>query len=231
MPRRKRSRFSINRIVEGMIESNSPTTETRHRPVIVVVEGQFDIEFLRPISRTLNATDSSIPNLVNEEAAGNAILVPFGGGGHSEWISRFQALRLPEFHLFDRETSPETEHRLATAAAINTRSGCQAVVMQRRSLENFLHPDAVTQAFGVTIDITPQCSVVQRLATELHRSGSFAVPWHELSRKGKHRLFNRLKRRLNTAAADHMTFERIQQADFAFEIRSWLATINRLAND
>ena len=214
-----------------MIESNASAIATRHRTVIVVVEGQFDIEFLRRISRTLNAADSTVPNLVTDETDGNVILVPFGGGGHAEWISRFQSLRLPEFHLFDRETSPETENRIATAAAINARPGCRAVVMRRRSLENYLHPDAVADAFGVSIDITPQCHVVQRLATELHRSGSFAVPWQELSCKGQHRLFNRLKRRLNTAAADHMTVTRIQQADAVLEIQTWLATIARLAND
>ncbi|NQV23017.1 MAG: ATP-dependent endonuclease [Rhodopirellula sp.] len=214
-----------------MIESNAPAIKTQHRPVIVVVEGQFDIEFLQRISRTLHAADSTIPNLVTEEADGNVILVPFGGGGHAEWISRFQSLRLPEFHLFDRETSPETESRLATATAINVRPGCRAVVMRRRSLENYLHPDAVTDVFGVVVEITPQCPVVQRLATALHRSGSFAVPWQELSRKGQHRLFNRLKRRLNTAAADHMTVARLQRADPAGEIHSWLAAISRLATD
>jgi len=214
-----------------MIESNDSVARTRHRPVIVVVEGQFDIEFLRRISRTLHAADSSVPNLATEETDGNVILVPFGGGGHSEWISRFQPLGLPEFHLFDRETSPETESRLMTAAAINARLGCHAVIMRRRSLENYLHPDAITDAFDVSVEFTPQCPVVQRLATALHRSGSFAVPWQELSRKGQHRLFNRLKRRLNTAAADHMTVARIQQADPAGEIRSWLAAITGLAND
>lgn len=214
-----------------MIESNSSAIDSQRRPVIVVVEGQFDIEFLRRISRTLSATDSNVPNLATAEAEGNVILVPFGGGGHADWVSRFQSLRLPEFHLFDRETSPETESRLITAAAINARPGCQAVVMLRRSLENYLHPDAVAEAFGVSVDVTPQCSVVKRLATALHRSGSFAVPWQNLSRKGRHRLFNRLKRRLNTAAADHMTVERIQQADSAFEIQSWLAAIASLGND
>jgi hypothetical protein len=41
-----------------MIESNVSVAETRHRPVIVV-EGQFNIEFLRRISRTLPAADSA----------------------------------------------------------------------------------------------------------------------------------------------------------------------------
>jgi hypothetical protein len=42
-----------------MIELNASVAETRHRPVIVVVEGQFDIELLRRISRTLPAADSA----------------------------------------------------------------------------------------------------------------------------------------------------------------------------
>ena len=231
MPQRRQNRPGIGRIAEDMIESSESVARTRHRPVIVVVEGQFDIEFLQRISRTLHAADATVPNLAAEETDGNVILVPFGGGGHAEWISRFQSLRLPEFHLFDRETSPETENRLTTAVAINARPRCRAVVMQRRSLENYLHPDAITDTFDVSVEFTPQCPVVQRLATELHRSGSFAVPWQELSRKGRHRLFNRLKRRLNTAAADHMTVGRIQQADPAGEIHSWLVAISRLAND
>ena len=58
MPQRRQNTLSIGRTAEDMIESNVSVAETRHRPVIVV-EGQFNIEFLRRISRTLPAADSA----------------------------------------------------------------------------------------------------------------------------------------------------------------------------
>ncbi len=213
-----------------MIEPQTIPPKSNAQPVLVIVEGQFDIEFLRRVSHTLHLKEPGLPCLAADEASGKAILVPFGGGGHAEWAERFQSLCLPEFHLFDRETPPETECRIATAETINRREHCRAVVMQRRSLENYLHPDAIAEALGVSIEFGPQCSVVERVATELYETGSFAVPWQELSRKGRHRLFNRLKRRLNTTAADRMSVSRLDQADPACEIRVWLRLIADLAS-
>jgi hypothetical protein len=95
--------------------------------VLVVVEGQNDIEFLRRISVILHRKDSTVPNLTNLEQQLNLVFVPTGGGDLSS-AYRFAGLKLPEFHLLDRDIPPATEARQRVAAIVNSRAKCQAVV-------------------------------------------------------------------------------------------------------
>lgn len=47
-------------------------------PVLVVVEGPRDVEFLRRISMILHRSDPTIPDLADLEAIGRIVLIPFG---------------------------------------------------------------------------------------------------------------------------------------------------------
>ncbi len=77
-------------------------TAAESRPVLVVVEGANDIEFLRRASVILHAADAALPVLSHLERRGRIVFVPFGGDPRN-WIFRFAELGCPEFHLFDLE--------------------------------------------------------------------------------------------------------------------------------
>ena len=68
-------------------------------PLVLVLEGIDDCEFLFLLSQRLHAEDPRITDLTRLHADGRILLVPTGGGNFDQWAVRFAALGCPEFHL------------------------------------------------------------------------------------------------------------------------------------
>ena len=198
--------------------------------ILLVVEGTNDIEFLRRISGRLHADDATLPHLADMEQRGALIFVPFGGGHVRAWMHRLAPLGKPEFHLYDHELPPETDHRREAAETINRRPHCRAVLTGKRSLENYLHPEAIRAAGEINVDFDDFDPAAEIVAKQLHQRSLVETPWELLTRRARSRLTHRAKRWLNTKAADHMTVELLHERDPAGEILSWLTTIARLAD-
>jgi hypothetical protein len=98
---------------------------------------------------------------------GDLLIVPSGGDNSRDWIFRFAELGIPEFHFFDRDVPLETSLRWQAAAIINLRSHCLAVVTLKRSLENYLHPDAIFEARCVRVECYPDAHVADAVAAAL----------------------------------------------------------------
>lgn len=207
----------------------SGCSQLRTVRVLVVVEGTHDIRFLRQLGRVLHQDNQSLPDLAGLEQRGDLIFVPYGGGDPASWTGRLTGLRLPKFHLFDRELPPETEARVKAAGLVNQRNGCQAAVTSKRSVENYLHPAAIRDARRIDLSFGNDDDVAELAARQcyLHRHAS--VPWRLLPGRAKKRLRDRAKHWLNSYAAARMTAVRLAESDPAGEVRSWLATIGRLA--
>ena len=78
------------------------------RPLVLVLEGINDCEFLFRLSQRLHAENPQITDLTRLHANGRILLVPTGGGNFDQWAVRFAALGGLEFHLYDREIGTET---------------------------------------------------------------------------------------------------------------------------
>jgi putative ATP-dependent endonuclease of OLD family len=199
--------------------------------VLVVFEGINDIEFLRRISRILCDAGCEVPDLSGMERWGALIFVPMGGGSLSAWTNRLQPLRIPEFHLYDRELLPETDSRQAAVDQINVRRGCRAELTTKRSLENYLHPQAVCEAGQIEIDFGDFDNVPELVAQNFYEANpSIDIPWSSLLRRAKRRLAERAKRWLNMRAIERMTPELLAARDPQGEVDSWLRTIGALAD-
>lgn len=210
--------------------SRSPTESPQSRPrVCVVVEGPHDIEFLRRISATLHTSDGRLPDLWAMERRGELVFVPFGGGDLRLWTHRLAGLGIPEFHLYDRESPPETELRREAAEVVNRRPGCLAVLTRKRSLENYLTPDVIREALGIEVAFTDDDPVADLVAQHCYARTAQEPAWEDLPRRAKQRRRNRAKRALNTKAAERMTPQRIAQSDPGGEIAGWLLSIARMA--
>jgi len=194
----------------------------------MVVEGLNDVEFLRRISLMLHASDSHLPNLAEMESQGTLIFVPFGGGHVRAWADRLAPLARPEFHLYDHELPPETELRQQAADTVNRRPRCQAVLTKKRSLENYLHPDALFAAGGIHVQFDDFDRVAELTARELYQQRPGEIPWQLQARRSQSRMANRAKRWLNTQAVEHMTVAMLSDRDRDGEIFSWLLAINEL---
>ncbi|QDT91584.1 hypothetical protein [Gimesia algae] len=137
--------------------------------VLVVVEGTHDIEFLRRISTLLHADQPALPDLAAMERKGELVFLPIGGHPRA-WVRRLAPLQLPEFHIYDGETSPESEQREEMVAQINQRIRCRAVLTQKRSLENYLHPRAIQAFANISPDFGDHDCVASEVAQRVFDS-------------------------------------------------------------
>lgn len=196
--------------------------------MLLIVEGINDVEFLKRISTALRRDDSSLPDLAVLDETGELIFVPFGGGNVFSWATRFAPLNVEEFHLFDRECGTESTLRIDAARAINARSTARAFVTSKRSIENYVHPDAIEATLGVTIAVEDHDDIPLQLAQALHRAGDFDPGWSDLPRGDRKRLCHRAKRKLNSYVVSAMTSTLLRERDPAGEIIGWLTAINQM---
>ncbi len=218
----RRFAVSLRRFIIG------PARPERPR-ILVVVEGRHDVEFLRRMSAILHKEDPSLPDLGDMERRLDLVFVPSGGDDSSSWAFRLAGLKLPEFHLLDRDVPPATEARQRTAAMVNCRPRCGAVVTSKRALENFLSSDAVFEASGTRIEFTDDDDVAELVARRAYERHEGRLPWTQLPPRARKRHRDKAKKWLNTQAVERMTAARLAERDPKGEIRSWLMTIARLA--
>lgn len=195
--------------------------------VLVVLEGQNDIAFLRRISAMLHRDDTSVPDLAELERERVLIFVSNGGGDLSPAF-RFAALELPQLHILDRDIPPVTEVRQRLAAMVNALPKCHAVITSKRSLENYLESSAIREACGIQVQVTDEDNVSESVARCAYQAQPRDIPWDQLPLRARKRLRNKAKRWLNARAVEHMTPERLSARDPDGEVRSWLLTIASL---
>jgi hypothetical protein len=203
----------------------SPGGRTR---LLLVVEGRHDVAFLRTLSRTLHAADSSIPDLAALEDSGELVFLPFGGGDVLAWADRLASLRVPELHLYDREAPPETELRLQAAKLVNQRRNCRAFVTRRRAIENYIHPHCIREISGLELSYGDDDDVAELVARGCHERSGKPPAWKAFPGRARKRFRERAKRWLNQLAVELMTPELLAQIDPAGEIHSLLRTAGEL---
>jgi hypothetical protein len=196
-----------------------------------VVEGAHDVDFLCRLTNRLREEDPTVPALAIWEQVGRIIFVPFGGGHVLAWSKRFATLGCPEFHLYDRELEPETSLRQAAVALINRRPGCNALLLKKHSLENYLHPAALFDAGGSLIQVKDDESMSVIVARHWYLCRPHDRDWDELSTRARRRMANRAKQWLNTRAVDRMTLSMLRQRDSEGEFVSWLQAISAAVDD
>ncbi|MDQ7010620.1 MAG: hypothetical protein Q9M29_02245, partial [Mariprofundaceae bacterium] len=94
-------------------------------------------------------------------------------------------------------------------------------------LENYLHPAAISEAGGPTIDVSDEDDVPEQLAAMVQAT-SGGPAWQTLPRRSRCRLRNRIKRWLSSTVVDWMTPVRLAERDPQGEVASWLVSIARL---
>lgn len=203
--------------------------------IFVGVEGPHDITFLKGIAKVLISAGEDIPDLDRLELDGELIFVPLGGSNLALWASRLSPINRPEFHICDRDNEPpKTPKYIEHINAINARPDCYAVATQKRELESYLHPEAITECYAkndiqitfsnIFADFDDVPSLVAKAVHEINAE----KPWNELDTKSQKSKESTVKKRLNDIAVRQMTAERLNQTDRDDEIRGWLREINRI---
>ena len=226
-------------MVHGLAQppSRKSTVTLGHRqapsatPVLIIVEGVHDVEFLRRLSSKLHLQHHSIPDLARLESEARVIFIPFGGGDVLPWAQRFAPLQCPEFHLYDREIEPETALRQQAVEVINSRTGCQALLLPKRSLESYLHPAAIFDAGGGQFSPRENEDIATEIARTWYSKQPPDLAWNELPCRSRRRKAAHVKRWLNREAVPHMTLGLLLQTDPTGELLAWIKAIGTATDD
>lgn len=198
------------------------------KPLLFLVEGRYDIEFLTHLSQVLHLAEPKIPDLASLICGGKLLFIPTGGNPQL-WTDRLAALGCAEIHLYDRESAAESTARIAAAEYVNARPNCLAFVTSKRSLENYLHPAAIEAADGGKFTFGDFDEVGELVARDWYERSPQATPWSDLSSRTQSRFIQRAKKWLNTIAVKAMTPARLEERDRFGELRTMLAAVGELA--
>lgn len=179
--------------------------------VIVCVEGPNDIAFLKNISAVLIAEGHSAPDFENDP---RIVLLPLGGDTLRDWVNGHYLKNIgkPEVHIYDRDDQSPPKYQ-PTCDAVNARTdGSIAFITSKREAENYLHPDAISEALNIQVTYTDNCDVPTIVGAALGVNDRTA------------------KRRLNRSAVKKMTKARLDERDPSGELLSWFREILQRCN-
>lgn len=200
--------------------------------LFIGVEGVNDIDFLRTMSRILLAAGENVLDLEGLEQQGHIVFIPLGGSSLSLWTHRLAGLNRPEFHLFDRDEAPPADPPYQAAAdEINARDSAVAVLTGKKEMENYIHPDAIADALGISVQFSDFDDVPDLVAEQLHILNKGKGAWADIDPEKRKKKVSRAKRRLNCAAVQAMSIARLDAIDTKGDVRHWFAEIGRLYAD
>ena len=197
--------------------------------LFIGVEGKHDISFLLGISEALRRGGVDVLDLQKMELDGELIFFPLGGSTLAIWTSRLQNLHRPEFHLFDRDVPPPDPPKYQREVdEINSREKCKARSTLKKEMENYLHKDAIVNAYasnGVTIAIRSNYGafddVPLRVAEAVHCASGSAKAWAKLANEDREDKESRAKKTLNSIAVKLMTKAMLDEMDPEGDVLTW----------
>ena len=186
--------------------------------VLVCVEGPHDLQFLKHINKILLDEDDTLIDLFSDPRIAFVLL---GGSTLKEWVNHhyLKNLGLPEVHIYDRDEQIDGTYKYeATKEAVNARGdGSVGYLTTKREMENYLHIDAINEAFqsvvntAFTFAVTDECDVESEIRSVM---------------LGQKRILRRsIKHWLNDDAAAKMTVDRLRERNGYDEIKGWLVEI------
>ncbi|MBY3359312.1 ATP-binding protein [Rhizobium laguerreae] len=204
--------------------------------MFVGVEGKHDIAFLKGISKILRSEGVNVPDIEALEIAGELIFFPFGGSNLALWTSRLSPLNRPELHIYDRDNPPPAAAKYsAFSSLVNQRPNCRAFTTTRRELENYIHHEAVCEAYAasnIQLGLAPFADfddVPTVVAQAVHHAAT-GLAWPAEDAEKCAKKVSRAKVMLNTTAIGRMSVQRLTASDPQNEVISWLNEIgNRVA--
>lgn len=197
--------------------------------LFVGVEGKHDITFLKGICKVLRAGGVDVPDLDSLEMDGKLLFFPFGGENLLLWTSRLEHLNRPEFHICDRDNTPPADPKYKVHMdGVNVRAGCAAVCTEKREMENYVHHEAVVEAYqangGAPVLAGPFQAfddVPEIVAEAVHVASGSPTAWADLKREDQKSKSSKAKVMLNGPAVAKMTVDRLKQTDPHDEIIGW----------
>ncbi|WP_417909187.1 ATP-binding protein [Candidatus Electronema sp. PJ] len=184
---------------------------------LLCVEGPTDVSAFKYLSKALNQTDSSIPDLTKDERVAFVVL---GGSTLKHWVNEnyLKLLKRPEVHIYDSDV---TKKYGDIVKEVNKRlDGSWGVLTKKREIENYLHPKVIKESCGVDIEITEHVDVPK----------IFSEPFSFLKKYDRTMGKDKAKKQLAEKAFPLMTAEMIRERDPDGEVEGWFRKIAEIVN-
>jgi predicted ATP-dependent endonuclease of OLD family len=198
--------------------------------VLVYVEGNNDVLALKRYSTLLINEGEDVIDL-NGAQIGWVIT---GGSSLKHYVenSYLSGLGKPEVHIYDGDD----QKYIQAVVNINNLNNPNKIAFNttRRELENYLHHDAINEAYAANggecnlAVIDPQDDVPTAVAE--HTYTLAGNNWADLEEEKKKKKSDGKKKLLNTQAVELMTVARLQETDGYTEITGWLSQIQVSSN-
>lgn len=218
-PETQKPQISAGADVFGAVADALGVTPDSRVKVLLCLEGPTDVIAFKCLSKALHAADPTLPNLATDERIAFIVL---GGSTLKHWVDEnyLQSLRRPEIHIYDRDVPAYA----AAVDKVNLRTdGSWAAQTNKHEIESYLHPEAIREAFGVTILVNDHPVDGKALPKIFAEAYSGAQRFDGVMKDSN------AKTRLADKAFPLMTAERIKERDPLGEVSDWLRRIGQLA--
>lgn len=153
----------------GVLPDPSNKADAR---VAVAVEGPTDIDALVSFATVLRSS-GDLPDFDETK-----IFWIIGGGQTlKDWVERryLDRIQFPQIYLFDSDRTsaqlpPPSIEKERRIAEINRRPNCQAFLSRKRTIENYVHPDAIARQSDGKISLPANADLDYADVTELFRN-------------------------------------------------------------
>ncbi|MBI2793165.1 MAG: ATP-binding protein [Ignavibacteria bacterium] len=187
--------------------------------VLFCVEGPTDVDAMKCLSKALHVNNNELPDLSTSESV--AFIVA-GGSTLKHWVNEhyLRNLRLPEVHIYDSDVQTYAEY----VTRVNQRGdGSWAALTQKFEIENYLHEDAIKDAFDVQVTVNDHPATVEEQVPR-----AFAIVYSAMMGLGGVLRDEKAKIKLAEKAFPKMTAERIRQRDPNGEVEGWFQKIQEM---
>lgn len=194
--------------------------------LLICLEGPNDVSFFKNISILLSGHYPDIPNLENDP---RIAFLPLGGSTLKQWVDKqyLKGLGLPEIHIYDRDSRNSPQYREICQQVNERIDSSWATLTEKRELENYLHPHAISKVYDVAVDFGDDDDVPMLVAKAVHEKDSFSKTWNESECEKKEKKEQRAKKRLNEEAVKFMTIDMLEERGGLKEVKLWFNEITK----
>lgn len=195
---------------------------------IVGMESQEDFRLLFRLAKILHRTDRSLPDLQKHAKAGEVMCLPFGLHARG-FVELFLNFDMPQMYFFTRGTGPLPEERRELIRRIRQDVDCSAVILRKRAMTNYLHPDAIYEEYRAPVAVADDTDVPVEVAQHVLKRLKFPA-WDQLDPQLRTDMAAAMAIELSIKASRRMTAERLAQRDPNGEVAGWLRSIGKFLN-
>lgn len=181
--------------------------------VAVFVEGPNDLSVLKILSSIIAKNN---PQIIDLSTSDEVVIIPCGGDTLRGWVENqyLKQLNVPEIHIYDRDIvkeGKEPKYEKWCKKVRDRNDGSVAYLTIKREIENYIHPNAIKEFYGLDELVFGPNDDVPNLVASLTKYGE-----------------NNVKRKLNSHVAHRLTYEQIKEMDTENEIEGkWLSFISQ----